>query len=205
MLPRKKPAVLVLFLAFLGLGAANSVGAQVFDLDKGRVALTRLDGLWRFHPGDDAHWAYPSFDDSSWPLLRSDRGWNSQGYPGMSGFGWYRFSIRIPEGTQPLALYFPRLMTSYEVYADGHQLGAFGGMPPYASCSPVVLLFMFFLGSAPPQRRQWSSPFVWNTDLSFSLIYATLKDSPYRCVQPNAQIFHLSESCSASQGLDNRR
>lgn len=131
MLPRKKPAVLVLFLAFLGLSAVNSVGAQVFDLDKGRVALTRLDGLWRFHPGDDAHWAYPSFDDSSWLLLRSDRGWNSQGYPGMSGFGWYRFSIRIPERTQPLALYFPRMMTSYEVYADGHRLGAFGGMPPY--------------------------------------------------------------------------
>jgi hypothetical protein len=132
MLPRKKPAVLVLFLAFLGLSAVNSVGAQVFDLDKGRVALTRLDGLRRFHPGDDARWAYPSFDDSSWLLLRSDRGWNSQGYPGMSGFGWYRFSIRIPEGTQPLALYFPRMMTSYEVYADGHKLGAFGGMPPYA-------------------------------------------------------------------------
>ena len=131
MLPRKKPAVLVVFLAFLGLSAVNSVGAQVFDLDKGRVALTRLDGLWRFHPGDDAHWADPSFDDSSWPLLRSDRGWNSQGYPGMSGFGWYRFSIRIPEGTQPLALYFPRMLTSYEVYADGHRLGAFGGMPPY--------------------------------------------------------------------------
>lgn len=131
MLPRKKPAVLLLFLALLGLSAVNSVGAQAFDLDKGRVALTRLDGLWRFHPGDDGRWADPAFDDSSWPLLRSDRGWNSQGYPGMSGFGWYRFSIRIPAGAQPLALYFPRLMTSYEVYADGQKLGAFGLMPPY--------------------------------------------------------------------------
>lgn len=131
MLPRKKSAVLVLFLALLGLSAAKSVGAQAFDLDKGRVALTRLDGLWRFHPGDDARWAEPAFDDSSWPLLRSDRGWSSQGYPAMSGFGWYRFSVRIPAGSQPLALYFPRLMTSYEVYADGHQLGAFGGLPPY--------------------------------------------------------------------------
>ena len=131
MLPRKMPAVLVLFLALLGLSAAKSVGAQAFDLDKGRVALTSLDGLWRFHPGDDGRWADPSFDDSSWPLLRSDRGWSSQGYPGMSGFGWYRFSVRIPAGSQPLALYFPRLMTSYKVYADGHQLGAFGGMPPY--------------------------------------------------------------------------
>jgi hypothetical protein len=131
MLPRKKPAVLVLFLAFLGLSAVNSVGAQGFDLDEGRMALTRLDGLWRFHPGDDSRWADPAFDVSSWPLLRSDRGWNSQGYPGMSGFGWYRFSIRIPAGAQPLALYFPRLMTSYEVYADGQKLGAFGLMPPY--------------------------------------------------------------------------
>lgn len=144
MLPRKKPAVLVLFLALLGLSAVNSAGAQVFDLDKGRVALTRLDGLWRFHPGDDSRWADPAFDVSSWPLLRSDRGWSSQGYPGMSGFGWYRFSVRIPEGAQPLALYFPRLMTSYEVYADGHQLGAFGGMPPHrnllAGRPPIYVL-----------------------------------------------------------------
>ena len=96
MLPRKKPAVLVLLLALLGVSAVNLVAAQAFDLDKGRVALTRLDGLWRFHLGDDGRWADPSFDDSSWPLLRSDRGWSSQGYPAMSGSGWYRFSVRIP-------------------------------------------------------------------------------------------------------------
>ena len=64
MLPRKMPALLVVFLALLGLSAVNSVGAQVFDLDKGRVALTRLDGLWRFHPGDDGRWADPAFDVS---------------------------------------------------------------------------------------------------------------------------------------------
>jgi hypothetical protein len=50
MLPRKMPALLVVFLALLGMSAVNSVGAQVFDLDKGRVALTMLDGLCGFTP-----------------------------------------------------------------------------------------------------------------------------------------------------------
>jgi hypothetical protein len=43
MLPRKKPAVLVLFLGVLGVSAVNLVAAQAFDLDKGRVALTRRE------------------------------------------------------------------------------------------------------------------------------------------------------------------
>jgi hypothetical protein len=40
MLPRKMPAVLVLLLALVFLSAAKSAGAQAFDFDKGRVALT---------------------------------------------------------------------------------------------------------------------------------------------------------------------
>jgi len=131
MLLQKMAVLLAVSLAFLGLSGAQPVHAQIFDFEKDRVPITELQGSWRFHPGDDAHWADPVFDDSSWPLLRSDRGWSSQGYPGKSGFGWYRFSIRVPGGRKPLALYFPRILTSYEVYADGHLLGGFGGLPPH--------------------------------------------------------------------------
>lgn len=143
MLPRRITVLLVVFLVFLGFRAVKPVHAQTFNFEKDRVQLTELDGLWRFHPGDDAHWADPAFDDSAWPLLRSDNGWSSQGYPGMSGFGWYRFRIQIPAGSKPLALYFPRFMTSYEVYADGHLLGGFGGLPPHRKV----------LGGPPPVYR----------------------------------------------------
>jgi hypothetical protein len=128
MLPQRITVLLVSFLALLGLSGLKPIHAQAFGFEKDRMPITQLDGLWRFHPGDDPRWSDPAFDDSSWPLLRSDRGWNSQGYPAMSGFGWYRFSIRVPAGSKPLALYFPRFLTSYEIYADGRPLGGFGGL-----------------------------------------------------------------------------
>ncbi len=52
--------------------------AQSFDLVDGRMPVASLDGKWRFHPGDDMRWADPSFDDSAWPLLRSDADWGQQ-------------------------------------------------------------------------------------------------------------------------------
>lgn len=67
-----------------------------FDLDRDRESLVSLDGLWRFHPGDNPQWSEPSFDDSAWPLLRSDKPWSVQGYPAMGGFAWYRFAITVP-------------------------------------------------------------------------------------------------------------
>src|SRR5579884_2951830 len=78
---------LFLFLFFVALSA--QAFSQDFDLQRDGMPLAELKGQFRFHAGDDARWADPAFDDSSWPLLRSDRGWSSQGYPGMSGFGWY--------------------------------------------------------------------------------------------------------------------
>jgi len=115
-------------LVALAAGAVRSP-AQVFDLDHGRKSVAPLDGLWRFHPGDDPHWADPEFDDSQWPLLRSDREWSKQGYKGLSGFAWYRFKIQIPAGSAPLSLYVPAIRTAYQVYVDGRLIGGSEKMP----------------------------------------------------------------------------
>jgi hypothetical protein len=40
-----------------------------FTLGKAVVAL---NGPWKFHTGDDALWAEPDFDDSSWESVTSD-------------------------------------------------------------------------------------------------------------------------------------
>ena len=64
----------------------NSPGPATFSLLTDREPVASLDGQWRFHPGDDLHWADPGFDDSAWPLLRSDQPWSTQGYNGLSGF-----------------------------------------------------------------------------------------------------------------------
>jgi sigma-B regulation protein RsbU (phosphoserine phosphatase) len=102
----------------------------VFDFERARQPIVSLDGLWRFHPGDDPRWAESGFDDDQWPLIRSTEGWSDQGYKNMSGLAWYRARIVIPEGGQRLALYVPLISTSYQVFVDGQMIGQFGEMPP---------------------------------------------------------------------------
>jgi phosphoserine phosphatase RsbU/P len=92
-----------------------------------------LDGLWRFHAGDDPQWASPAFDDSAWPLLRSDQSWTAQGYKDQNGFAWYRFRAQAPSGATSLALLLTAILTDYEVFANGVKIGGFGEMPPRGS------------------------------------------------------------------------
>jgi sigma-B regulation protein RsbU (phosphoserine phosphatase) len=107
-----------------------------FSFDRDRDPIVSLNGLWRFHPGDDPDgklgWAKPDFDDSSWPLLRSNAGWGEQGYKGYSGFAWYRFKVLLPEEHRHWAINLPRLLTSYQLFANDRLVGQFGGMPPHS-------------------------------------------------------------------------
>ena len=127
---KKIPALPALLVALLLVCRGGALYAQSFDLATGRLPVASLDGLWRFHTGDNPAWADPSFDDSQWPLLRSDKGWYSQGYPGYAGMAWYRYKVQAPEGLDHLTLLFPHIYTNYEVYADGQKIGSFGKMPP---------------------------------------------------------------------------
>ncbi len=118
-------------LAFLLiLSTCSGLRAQTFNLQTGREPIASLDGLWRFHTGDNPAWANPNFDDSQWPLLRSDKPWTDQGYPGYSGYAWYRFTIQVPDGNKPISLLLTSIRTSYQVYADEKLIGGFGYMPP---------------------------------------------------------------------------
>jgi hypothetical protein len=107
-----------------------------FNFDHDREPIISLNGVWRFHPGDDPDgklgWAKPDFDDSSWPLLRSNTGWGEQGYEGYSGFAWYRFKVLLPHEQRRWAISLPRLLTTYQIFADNRLIGQFGGMPPHA-------------------------------------------------------------------------
>ena len=120
------------FLFALLSVACGGLRAQTFDLVNDRMPVASLDGLWRFHTGDDPSWADPNFDDSKWPLLRSDKDWSQQGYKGYSGMAWYRFQVRVPAGLDHISLYLPPIYTCYEVFADGRLIGTYGSMPPKA-------------------------------------------------------------------------
>ena len=127
---RHKFFLLTCLLLSLVATSTGWLRAQTFNLQTDREPVTSLDGLWRFHTGDNPQWASPNFDDSKWPLLRSDEGWSQQGYKGYSGYAWYRFTLQAPAGDKPLALLLTSILTSYRVYADGKLLGGRGYMPP---------------------------------------------------------------------------
>ncbi len=164
-------------LVWLAMAASAAwLPAQSFDLDTGREPVVSLDGQWRFHPGDSPPalgastpaWAAPSFDDSNWKLLRSDQSWSVQGYAAMSGYAWYRFAVKIPPGDKPTSLLLAPLVTSFEVYVDGHRAGGLGKMQPDSIPNTSFLYHLFPLtsqGSASDRTvqvaiRVWHSP-IW--------------------------------------------
>jgi phosphoserine phosphatase RsbU/P len=132
-----------------------------FSFLTGREAVVSVDGLWRFHPGDDARWASPDFDDSAWPLLRSDQPWATQGYPNMSGFAWYRFTVQTPSPAEPLALLLPSILTDYELYQDGNRIGGTGRMPPHGSLKFNQTL-LYHLAPAPAGSSIQLAIRVWH-------------------------------------------
>ena len=154
-----------------------STHAASFAYQTDREPLVPLDGSWRFHPGDDPDgqlgWASPAFDDSSWPLLATDKPWSDQGYPGMSGFGWYRFSVQVPGPHPALAIELAPMMTSYQVFVDGQPAASVGHMPPNifptADWNYHVIPLAGPSASQSPQRFQIAIR-VWNSSIWASYI-----------------------------------
>jgi hypothetical protein len=110
-------------------------------LGKGTVDLS---GPWRFHIGDDLHWAEPGFNDTpgenGWESILADRPWGAQGHYAYTGFAWYRLNLRVtpaPEVKTDFQLLLPRLEDACEVYWNGRLVGRYGELPPHPS-SPVV-------------------------------------------------------------------
>jgi len=130
MLHRASSGIAALLLAGAALLCAH---AQVVDFDSERLPVVEIHNLWRFHTGDDPRWADPNFDDSGWPLLRPDESWSDQGYKGYGGMAWYRFKLLVPLKHQQLAIYFPALVTSFQVFVNGRLIGQEGGLPPHES------------------------------------------------------------------------
>lgn len=107
-------------------------------------ATAELAGPWKFHTGDNPAWAQPAFDDSGWSAmdLTPPRGsldpytgtsgfvpgWTARGYPGYSGFAWYRLrvNLRNPVG-DGLTLKMPNNVDdAYQVFVNGKFIGEFG-------------------------------------------------------------------------------
>ena len=161
-------SVLLVSLASLSflLCAASGLHAQNFNLQTGREPVASLDGLWRFHTGDNPAWADPNFDDSQWPLLRSDEAWSQQGYKNYGGFAWYRFTVAVPEGSRNWSIYLGPMETGYQLFVDGRLAGSYGPILNSWAYSASSRAFAISPAAASAPRtfhiaiRSWHAP-VW--------------------------------------------
>jgi hypothetical protein len=112
-----------------------------------RAAATLLDGSWRFHTGDDPHWADANTDDSGWESVDMTAspgshdgdvglpdyvgGWMAHGHPGYHGYAWYRRAVTVPPGRASWDILGPTLVEDgYELYWNGQLLGGSGRLGP---------------------------------------------------------------------------
>jgi hypothetical protein len=112
-----------------------------------RAAVTVLDGTWRFHTGDDPHWADPGMDDHGWQAIDMTAapgshdgdvglpdyvaGWMARGHPGYHGYAWYRRHVDVPAGSASWEILGPTLVEDgYELYWNGKLLGGSGRIGP---------------------------------------------------------------------------
>jgi hypothetical protein len=108
-----------------------------------RAAATLLDGAWRFHTGDDPHWADTNTDDNGWETIDMTAspgshdgdvglpdyvgGWMAHGHSGYHGYAWYRRAVTVPAGRASWDILGPTLVENgYEIYWNGQLLGGSG-------------------------------------------------------------------------------
>ena len=123
-----------------------------------RAAAPLLGGLWRFHIGDDPHWANADVEDSGWetmdlsaPASSNDgdvglpnyvAGWMAHGHPGYEGYAWYRRTVMVPDGARAWDVLGPTAVDhGYELYWNGVRLGGsgrLGASPRVVGTRPMI-------------------------------------------------------------------
>lgn len=138
--------VLVTLILFLIVTADLATGGRP-DPPALRAAATLLDGPWRFHTGDDPHWADTNANDSGWETIDMTAspgshdgdvglpdyvgGWMAHGHPGYHGYAWYRRAVTVPAASAAWDILGPTLVEDgYELYWNGQLLGGSGRLGP---------------------------------------------------------------------------
>lgn len=106
----------------------SGIPGKADDLQK----VKDLRGYWKFSIGDDAAWADPRFDDSSWEEIRVPSSWENEGFHGYNGYAWYRTKIELPSDIKDYTLYLQLgfIDDVDEVYLNGTLIGSTGTFPP---------------------------------------------------------------------------
>lgn len=96
-----------------------------------KITAHEIGNAWRFKAdpedaGMKERWFASETDDRSWAEVRSDRGngWESQGFPGYLGYGWYRQRVEAPADLAQASrcyLLFGAVDEEAEVFINGRK------------------------------------------------------------------------------------
>ena len=142
------PTVALLLAAGVAHGqepAPAQIGTSALEVGN----TVQLVLAWRFHAGDDPHWADPGFDDRAWaplePRMTPDR-LPPGGWPGT---GWFRRHLEVEQALWGTSLAVRVVeVGSAEIYLDGTLVGRFGPTsagdwqaPTRANLTPATFAF----------------------------------------------------------------
>jgi hypothetical protein len=119
-------AIIGLLLAAGVCAAAQSDDPRHFDATQFGERVV-LGPNWLFAAGDNPAWASPTFDDSGWKTISTEKRLLDNGIRDIS-YGWYRLHIHLRPGTRNLMVGTEDVSGKYEVFADGVRIGGKGKM-----------------------------------------------------------------------------
>ena len=128
---------------FLNKNGDNYIAVRVYDQQQvggivnGQVGictyrdlpemLVSLEGKWKFSTYDNPAWSKTDYDDSEWKSINVPNTWESQGYEGYDGFGWYRLQFRAPSvKDDDLVLMLGCIDDIDQVFVNGKMIGSTG-------------------------------------------------------------------------------
>jgi hypothetical protein len=93
-----------------------------------------FESSWRFKAGDDSLYAKQEYNDSGWEPIKVPSSFETQGYPNLDGYVWYRVHFKVPRNLKNAQYYvLPGKIDDVDAtYLNGVLLGSTGKFPPDA-------------------------------------------------------------------------
>ncbi|MCP5062739.1 MAG: SpoIIE family protein phosphatase [Ignavibacteriae bacterium] len=124
----KLTRIVFLFIVLLNIPIlSQSIDTIFVHSDSLKEKSISIDGLWRFHSGDNIKWASPTFDDSNWDTLNSQMNLDSIPTGTWKGIGWFRKVIKVsPNLTDSLIALRMEHYGASQIYLNGKSVHKFG-------------------------------------------------------------------------------
>jgi DUF1680 family protein len=96
--------------------------------------VIELPKEWKFQTGDKTAFSNPDFNDQEWKSIKVDSFWETQGYPGYDGIGWYRTRAVFPSSLKnnnklfkSVRVALGRIDDADETWLNGKKIGETDG------------------------------------------------------------------------------